>query len=68
MLVATLGIGSLLWSLLVLFFMLMYLMTFFGVIGDLFRDHELGGVAKALLDAGAIDDAEFAVLKAKALA
>lgn len=37
-----------LWTLLVIFFMVMYFMVFFNVVIDLFRDHTIGGGQKAL--------------------
>lgn len=40
--------GQFLWSLLVIFFMIMYFMILFSVVIDLFRNHEMGGFAKAL--------------------
>ena len=40
--------GQFLWSLLVIFFMLMYFMILFSVVIDLFRNHQMGGFAKAL--------------------
>ena len=40
--------GQFLWSLLVLFFMIMYFMILFSVVIDLFRNHQMGGFAKAL--------------------
>ena len=43
-----LGLGEVLWSLIVIFFMVVYWMIFFSIIFDLFRDHTMGGVTKAL--------------------
>jgi len=40
--------GQLLWSLLIIFFMIMYFMILFSVVIDLFRNHQMGGFAKAL--------------------
>jgi ABC-type multidrug transport system fused ATPase/permease subunit len=40
--------GSILWSMIMFFFFIIYFMMLFQVIGDLFRDHELGGVSKTL--------------------
>ena len=40
--------GQFLWSLLVIFFMIMYVMILFSVVIDLFRNHQMGGFAKAL--------------------
>lgn len=48
MLVAEVGTGSLLWTVLSVFFMLMYLMMLFSVISDLFRNKEMSGVAKVV--------------------
>ncbi len=48
MLLAEVGLGSLLWTVLSVFFMLMYLMMLFSVIVDLFRNHEMSGVSKAI--------------------
>ena len=117
---ADVGLGEILWGLVVFFFMVMYLMILFSVIVDLFRDDTTSGwgkaawvlfllilplvsvvvylvargggmarrsvraagrvdaaartspteqiaTAKELLDAGAIDEAEYSKLKARAL-
>ena len=40
--------GEFLWSLLLIFFMIMYFMILFSVVIDLFRNHQMGGFAKAL--------------------
>jgi len=48
MLLADLSFGDILWSIIVIFFMVMYFMIIFGIFGDLFRSHDLSGVAKAL--------------------
>ena len=45
---STVEFGEFLWSLLVIFFMIMYFMILFSVVIDLFRNHEMGGFAKAL--------------------
>jgi ABC-type cobalamin transport system permease subunit len=41
------NLGDVLWSLIVIFFMVVYWMIFFSIVFDLFRDHALSGVAKA---------------------
>ena len=41
-------LGDFMWSLLVIFFMVMYFMILFSIIGDLFRSHDLNGVSKAI--------------------
>jgi hypothetical protein len=48
MVYADIGLADLLWSLLVLLFMVVYLVMLFSVVVDLFRDRELSGMAKAL--------------------
>lgn len=40
--------GQFLWSLLIIFFMIMYFIILFSVITDLFRRHEMNGWIKAL--------------------
>ncbi|MEZ5238773.1 MAG: SHOCT domain-containing protein [Microthrixaceae bacterium] len=45
---AAIALGEILWSLLVIFFMVIYFMIIFSIFGDLFRSKDLGGVAKAL--------------------
>ena len=40
--------GQFLWSLLLIFFMIMYFMILFSVVIDLFRNHQMCGFAKAL--------------------
>jgi hypothetical protein len=46
--VAEIGLGELLWSLLVIFFMVAYFLILFRVVIDLFADDGLSGVAKAV--------------------
>lgn len=48
MLIADIGLGSLLWTVITVFFMLMYLMMLFSVIADLFRNKDMSGGAKAV--------------------
>lgn len=48
MLLADVGLGSLLWTVLSVFFMLMYLMMLFSVISDLFRNQAMSGGLKAV--------------------
>ena len=45
---AALGLGELLWSLLVIYLMVMYLVIVFTVIFDIFRSEDLSGVKKAI--------------------
>jgi ABC-type cobalamin transport system permease subunit len=48
MIFGEINLGDVLWSLIVIFFMVVYWMIFFSIIFDLFRDHTMGGVTKAL--------------------
>lgn len=48
MVLADINFGQLLWSIVVIFFMVVYFMILFSVLVDLFRSHDLGGWAKAL--------------------
>lgn len=41
-------LGDFLWSLIVIFFMVIYFMILFSIIGDLFRSHDLNGFSKAI--------------------
>jgi hypothetical protein len=41
------SLGEFFWSLLVFYFIVAYLMILFRIIGDVFSDHEMGGLAKA---------------------
>lgn len=47
MILATVNLGEILWTTLVIFFMVMYFMILFSILSDLFRDHETSGWAKA---------------------
>lgn len=48
MILADINFGQLLWSIVVIFFMIVYFMMLFSVLADLFRSHDLSGWAKAL--------------------
>lgn len=48
MLLADVNLGEILWSLVVIFFMVIYFMILFSIFGDLFRSKDLSGFAKAL--------------------
>lgn len=48
MVLADVTLVDILWSMLVFFFFFMLLMILFQILGDLFRDHEVSGGAKAL--------------------
>jgi hypothetical protein len=42
------NVGDLIWFFIVSFIFIAYLMALFAIIGDLFRDHELSGLGKAV--------------------
>jgi ABC-type transport system involved in multi-copper enzyme maturation permease subunit len=48
MVIADVGLAELLWTTLWLFFLFMFIWIFIALISDIFRDHEMSGVAKAL--------------------
>jgi hypothetical protein len=48
MVLAEVGLGDLIWTSIWIFFLIMFIWVFISIISDLFRDHELSGVAKAL--------------------
>ena len=41
-------LGDFMWSLVVIFFMIIYFMILFSIVGDLFRSHDMNGVSKAI--------------------
>ena len=47
MLLADVNLGEILWTTLAFFFIFMYLMILFRILGDLFSDHDTSGWAKA---------------------
>ena len=48
MILADISFGDVLWSMLFFFFFVIFLWMIFGIITDIFRSEDLGGVAKAL--------------------
>lgn len=48
MVVAEVGFAELFWTVLWLFFLFMFIWVFVALVSDLFRDHSLSGVAKAV--------------------
>jgi ABC-type multidrug transport system fused ATPase/permease subunit len=48
MIVADVSFGDIFWSVLWFFFLFIWLMVLFHVLGDLFRDHSVSGVQKTL--------------------
>ena len=47
MILADVNLGEILWTTLVIFFMVIYFMILFSILGDLFRDHDTSGWGKA---------------------
>jgi hypothetical protein len=48
MILADIGLGELLWTTILIFFFVVYLMILFQIIVDIFRDHDLSGWLKAV--------------------
>ena len=48
MVLADVTLGDLLWTSIWVFFLIMFIWVFIAVVSDLFRDHQLSGVAKAV--------------------
>jgi hypothetical protein len=48
MVLADISFGEVLWSMLALFFFVIFLWIIFGIIADVFRSDDLGGVTKAI--------------------
>jgi hypothetical protein len=48
MVFAEVGLGDLIWTTIWIFFLVMFIWLFISIVGDIFRDHELSGGAKAL--------------------
>ena len=48
MVIAEVGFAELFWTMLWFFFLFMFIWLFVALVSDLFRDHELSGVAKAI--------------------
>ncbi len=48
MVLADVSLGDLIWTSIWIFFLVMFIWLFIAIIGDLFRDHQLSGVAKAI--------------------
>ncbi|MFZ4516031.1 MAG: SHOCT domain-containing protein [Acidimicrobiia bacterium] len=59
---AAVGLGELLWTCLVLFLMVVWLIILFQVLIDLFRSHDIGGFAKTLWVIALFVATPFAVL------
>lgn len=48
MLLADVHLSDIIWTTIMIFFMVMYLMILFSIFGDIFRSHDMGGFAKAI--------------------
>ncbi|MGH9227522.1 MAG: SHOCT domain-containing protein [Acidimicrobiales bacterium] len=48
MVVAEVDLGDLIWTTIVIFFLIMFIWVFIMILSDLFRDHKLSGWAKAV--------------------
>ena len=48
MVLADVSLGDLIWTTIWVFFLILFIWLFIAIVSDLFRDHELSGVAKAL--------------------
>jgi hypothetical protein len=54
MVLADVDLGDLIWTTIVIFFMIMFIWVFIMILSDLFRDHKLSGWAKAAWVVGLI--------------
>lgn len=48
MLIAEVSLGDMIWTSIWIFFLIMFIWLFIAIVGDLFRDHEVSGGAKAI--------------------
>lgn len=48
MILADLGLGDVLWSIIVVFFFVVFLLILFNILTDLFMSHDISGVGKAV--------------------
>jgi hypothetical protein len=54
MVLAEVSLGDLIWTAIWVFFLIMFIWLFIAIVSDLFRDHELSGVTKAVWVVGLI--------------
>jgi hypothetical protein len=54
MVLAEVSLGDLIWTAIWVFFLIMFIWLFIAIVNDLFRDHELSGVTKAVWVVGLI--------------